>query len=292
MSQKRQWTWWGEFSGAVGDLGILLPLASALAISGGIGIGRLIFLWGVVYVATGLWYRVPVSVQPLKAMAVLAIAQGIDATTLSNAAVGYGLLFCILAMTGTVERIRRFFSPGLVRGVQLGIGLFLVRKAWMLASESDWFLGSEGTSGMLAPGVAILILAVIVAARHFLRWNLTLPVIGSAVAAGAIFGPPVLAGGSAVVQPQWPAPSSCSCSRNCRSRWAMRSLPRTMRATSTGPTARAASVRRVSRPRLVSGISVSDFSAASRCATVRAASPPTIGSAGVPGGRRSSSGRP
>jgi hypothetical protein len=31
-------------------------------------------------------------------------------------------------------------------------------------------------------------------------------VIGSAVAAGAIFGPPVLAGGSAVVQPQWPAP--------------------------------------------------------------------------------------
>lgn len=206
MSRERRWTWWGELSGAAGDLGILLPLGSALAISGGFGVGRLIFLWGVVYIASGLWYRVPVSVQPLKAMAVLAIAQGIDATTLSNAAVGYGVLFCLLAVTGTVDRIRRFFSPGLVRGVQLGIGLVLARKAWMLATDSGWFLGTEGATGAFALLAAALTVLLLVVGQVFLRRNLTLPVLAAAIVAGVLFGPSIAPGGASVVQLQSPAP--------------------------------------------------------------------------------------
>ena len=205
----RNWTWWGEFSGAIGDLGIMLPLASALALSAGFGVSRLFFLWGLAYVVTGAWFRVPVSVQPLKAMAILAIGLEIDAATLSNTAVGYGILFLLLTITGSIPRIQSWFSTGLVRGVQLGIGLVLARKAFGLVQEADWLLGGSANAGLWSVGIATATVFVLAGALRWKGWNLTLPVIGFAVLGGILLGgvaPSVSAG--SIVQWQTPAPSA------------------------------------------------------------------------------------
>jgi SulP family sulfate permease len=209
VARGRNWSWWGEFSGAFGDLGIMLPLASALALSAGFGVSRLFFLWGLAYVATGVWFRVPVSVQPLKAMAILAIGLGIDAATLSNAAVGYGILFLLLTVTGLVPRIQSWFSPGLVRGVQLGIGLVLARKAFGLVQDADWLLGGVSNAGHWSLAIATITVFVLAGARWWKGWNLTLPVIAFAILGGVVFGgalPPV--SGGSLVQWQTPSPSA------------------------------------------------------------------------------------
>ena len=47
-----------EWSGAIGDLGTTLPLAFALVAINGFPTARIFLLWGLVYVATGLYFLV------------------------------------------------------------------------------------------------------------------------------------------------------------------------------------------------------------------------------------------
>ncbi len=135
-----------EWSGAVGDLGTLLPLAFALVIFNGYSSQRLFFLWGIVYLISGWYYRVPVAVQPLKAMAVIAFAGGYSVGQLSTTAVFYGILLIVLAGTGVIRWLERWFTPALVRGIQLGIGFILLQKAVEMSLKNGLFLGYQPVS--------------------------------------------------------------------------------------------------------------------------------------------------
>lgn len=55
-----------EISGALGDLGTLLPLMIALAVQGSILIDSTLVFSGIFNVVTGLIYGVPLPVQPMK----------------------------------------------------------------------------------------------------------------------------------------------------------------------------------------------------------------------------------
>lgn len=147
-----------EWSGAVGDLGTTLPIAFALVQASGFSPARLFLCWGLVYVVTGAYYRVPVSVQPLKAMAVIAITTGLSASLLSTTAVFYGLLLLVLVGTGLIRGLSEWFSAGIVQGVQLGIGFLLAEKALGLIGDHSVYLGSPVGS---TPAVVLLTLAVL-----------------------------------------------------------------------------------------------------------------------------------
>jgi len=47
------------------------------------------FLWGLAYIAVGWYYKVPISMQPLKAMAVIAITAGLVWLVEHDYAAGY-----------------------------------------------------------------------------------------------------------------------------------------------------------------------------------------------------------
>ncbi len=149
-----------EFSGAIGDLGTLLPLAFALVVVNGFPPARLFLLFGIVYVFTGLYFKVPVAVQPLKAMAVIAIAKGFSVEMLSFTAFFYGLLLLFLSLTGLIKFLQKVFTPGLVRGVQLGIGLILAQKAIELVIQKGILLNFPGSS--LTINIILLIAATAV----------------------------------------------------------------------------------------------------------------------------------
>jgi sulfate permease, SulP family len=149
-----------EFSGAVGDLGTLLPLLFALVVVNGFPPERLFLLFGIVYVFTGLYFKVPVSVQPLKAMAVIAIAKGFSIEMLSITAFFYGVLLLFLSLTGIIKYLQKVFTAGLIRGVQLGIGLILAQKAVELVIEKGILLNFSGSS--LTVNIILLIAATAV----------------------------------------------------------------------------------------------------------------------------------
>ncbi len=206
--QQRSWRWSTEISGAVGDLGITIPLAYALSMTAGFPAARIFLLWGLAYIATGAYYRVPVAIQPLKVMAVIVIAGNIPPATLSTAAVAYGLLFILLAVTGIIPLIRRVFSEALVRGVQLGIGLMLGRKAFSLVMSHPFLLQGAQVPSWVTPAVAAAVLGLLVHPRLRSRPGVVLGVITGGVAVGFAVGGPFRGGvtGESLLSwsmPQW-----------------------------------------------------------------------------------------
>jgi len=148
-----------EWSGAIGDLGLMLPLAFAMVIYNGYPPQRLFFLWGITYFVTGWYFRVPVAVQPLKAMAVIAIASGYSIPQLASSAFFYGVLLILLVSSGVIRWLEKWFSAALVRGIQLGIGLILLQKAISLILNNPFYLGSEIKSFWFNIIMMIVILA-------------------------------------------------------------------------------------------------------------------------------------
>ncbi len=172
---------WREWSGGAGDLGTLLPLGFALIVSNGFPAERIFLLWGLVYVITGWYYRVPVSVQPLKAMAVLAIASGFTVTQLATASFLYGILFMVLALSGLIDRLQRLFSQALIRGVQVGIGLILAGKVFDLVREQGLVLGYPESSLELNT-LLLIILGILLILLQFRKRK---PVVLLLLVAGA-----------------------------------------------------------------------------------------------------------
>lgn len=132
---------WGEVSGALGDLGVLLPLAAALITVNGLSATGVFFGVGLAYILTGLVYRLPLPVQPLKAVAAIAIAQGLPAGAVTAAGWWMGLLFLILAATGAARYLGRLFTRPIIRGIQLGLGLLLMRSGVLLALRRELIPG-------------------------------------------------------------------------------------------------------------------------------------------------------
>ena len=123
-----------ELSGSLGDLGTFLPLTVALTLSCGMDLGLIFIFAGLMNVLTGLWFRQPIPVQPMKAIAVLAIAGGLSAGEIAAAGMLTGLIVLALALAGGVNWITRAIPKPVVRGIQVGVGLKLAWEgvAWLL----------------------------------------------------------------------------------------------------------------------------------------------------------------
>ena len=68
-----------EFSGAFGDIGLDIPLITAMILVSGLDPASVLIVFGLMQVFSALAYRIPMPVQPLKVVAALVIAQGLSA---------------------------------------------------------------------------------------------------------------------------------------------------------------------------------------------------------------------
>ncbi len=139
-----------ELGGALGDLGTLLPITVALITLNHMNATSVFLVVGLVYVITGFFYRLPVPVQPLKAVAAIAIAGGLSATIISASGLLMGVLLLILAGTGLINLIARLYPRAVIRGIQLGVGLLLVKTGLLLVSKRQVIISGGDSSISLA----------------------------------------------------------------------------------------------------------------------------------------------
>ncbi|ROW13327.1 hypothetical protein VPNG_05531 [Cytospora leucostoma] len=118
-----------EISGALGDLGTLLPLMIALALQGSISLPSTLVFSGLYNIATGVLFGVPLPVQPMKAIAAAAIASRAseEDTLAAGALVASAVL--LLSATGLLRLLTVHVPVPVVKGIQLGAGLSLVVSA-------------------------------------------------------------------------------------------------------------------------------------------------------------------
>ncbi|KAI0017453.1 hypothetical protein F4780DRAFT_593176 [Xylariomycetidae sp. FL0641] len=118
-----------EISGALGDLGTLLPLMITLAVNGSISLSTTLVFSGFYNLATGVVFGVPLPVQPMKAIAAAAIAS--HASQRETVAAGFVTSAVVLLLAGTrlLHWATRVIPVPVVKGIQFGAGLSLVTSA-------------------------------------------------------------------------------------------------------------------------------------------------------------------
>jgi sulfate permease, SulP family len=124
-----------ELSGAVADMGVLVPIAVALIVKNGLSPTAVLLPAGLLYVLVSFVYRLPVPVQPLKALGAIAIAKGLGSDEIAAAALIMGAIFLVLGRFGVLDFAARAFPRPLIRGVQLTVGLLFLNIAWGLVAD-------------------------------------------------------------------------------------------------------------------------------------------------------------
>jgi sulfate permease, SulP family len=125
-----------ELAGAVADLGVMVPIAVALIVQNGLSATAVLLPAGLLYVAAGLAYRLPVPVQPLKAFGAIAIAHGLGSSEIAAGALLMGAVFVALSASGYLDRVAKIFPQPIIRGVQLSVGLLFCQLAWKLVTAA------------------------------------------------------------------------------------------------------------------------------------------------------------
>ena len=118
-----------ELAGAFGDFGTIIPLMFAAALVCHLNLGMILLFFGIWFVITGLYYRLPVPIEPMKVIAVVAISSVLAGPELAAAGILLGLMFFFLGFGRWMEYINRYVPDPVIRGIQLGLALLLLKSA-------------------------------------------------------------------------------------------------------------------------------------------------------------------
>jgi MFS superfamily sulfate permease-like transporter len=151
-----------EIAGALGDLGTFLPLLSAMAAQNGLDFAAGFFFAGLFNVITGLTFSIPMAVQPMKAIAAIALTEGLTAPQI--VAAGAAVSFCVLVLgvTGLIDVVNRCIPRSVVRGVQLAVGFSLLMKGVQMVVGTKTLLGADG---FVTAGVSLVVVLTLAGNR-------------------------------------------------------------------------------------------------------------------------------
>jgi MFS superfamily sulfate permease-like transporter len=114
-----------ELSGSLGDLGTLLPLMVGTIAVVGLAPTPVLAGFAVFYIATAVFYRLPIPVQPMKAVAAVLLTAQISPAALAASGVMIGVALLVLGLTGWITRLARVVPQSVLAGLQLGLGVAL-----------------------------------------------------------------------------------------------------------------------------------------------------------------------
>jgi sulfate permease, SulP family len=178
-----------ELAGSLGDLGTLLPIVVGMILINRLSPTTVFLAFGLFYLMTGFYYRLPIPVQPLKAVGAIAIAypNQITESVIGAGGILFGSLLLVLSITGMVDRLAKLFTQPVVRGIQLALGLIFLKKGIELIVTQKVFL--SGVDGKLAEYPVNLVMGFVVFALVLaLLDNKKFPAALAALAFGVIAG--------------------------------------------------------------------------------------------------------
>ncbi|QNH62455.1 putative sulfate/molybdate transporter [Hymenobacter sediminicola] len=167
-----------ELAGAFGDLGTDLPLLIGIIAASGMDSAGVLIMFGLMQVFSGLWYGMPMPVQPLKAFAALVIAQKIPGRLIFGGGLAIGISMLLLSVTGLIDALARLVPKPVVRGIQFGLALQL---ATLALKE---YVPADGLPGYALAAAGFLVTVVLLGNR---RWPAALVVLALGVAYGLVF---------------------------------------------------------------------------------------------------------
>ena len=144
-----------ELGGALGDFGPLHPLFLSSVRVLGLNPASMMLVMGASNILLGLYYRIPLPIEPMKALAIYALANRWDASLIFATAFGTAILWLILSLSGLIDRLLRFVPEDVARGIQLTLAAYFLSEALELM----------GTSPLIALSSTLLIIITLIPKR-------------------------------------------------------------------------------------------------------------------------------
>ena len=115
-----------ELAGSTGDFGTLFPLAIGYFAVNGLNPAGLLVMMGLANILTGIIYRLPMPIEPMKVLAATAIAQRWPPPLVYATGFGTGIIWLILS------------TPVITSGKRKATLHNLPRTAFKSAEENSW----------------------------------------------------------------------------------------------------------------------------------------------------------
>ena len=142
-----------EWAGAFGDLGTLIPFVVAY-----IGLLKMdpygiLLAFGVAKIVSGLYYKTPFPIQPMKAIGAVATTQAAQTLTITpNAVYGAGIvtgiIWLLLGVSGAAKKVADLVSRPVAVGIVMGLGLSFMLEGIKMMSHG-WLLGGAALFGTM-----------------------------------------------------------------------------------------------------------------------------------------------
>ncbi|MFW6144833.1 MAG: putative sulfate/molybdate transporter [Candidatus Natronoplasma sp.] len=138
-----------EAAGAVGDYGTLFPIIIGVAVVSELNLGYILLFFSIWYIITGLYYKKPVPVEPMKAIGAIVIGGEFTQEQIAASGIILGIFFLVLGFAKGMKFIQDKVPENVIRGIQLGLALILLKTSLGFLSQ-DYLLS----------GLAILLIII------------------------------------------------------------------------------------------------------------------------------------
>ncbi len=186
----------GDISGSIGDLGTFLPFVIGVITLGGMDATGVLFAFGLMYIFTAYFYKVPVPVQPMKVIGAAVLVNGLSTGEIAASGILMGLALLLFAFTGLVDKLAELTPISVTAGIQAGLGISLA------------LLGIKFISGDPLLGLSILITMFLLMGNP--KVPVSLVAIGGGIILAMIIHPEIRLPGLSVgfnlphfILPQW-----------------------------------------------------------------------------------------
>ncbi len=140
-----------EISGSMGNFGTVLPIVLGAALVSKVDLGPALLFFGIWYIVMGIHYGIPMSVEPMKAIGAIAIAEELTSGEIAASGMILGAALLVLGLVRGIERLQGLIPESVIRGIQLGLGLILLKT-------SVGFINQDLLFSSISIGIVLLFL--------------------------------------------------------------------------------------------------------------------------------------
>ena len=160
----------GEVGGACGDLGTFIPHVVGAMTVAGLAPAGVLFGFGAAFVTSGLFYGLPMALQPMKAISAVLLTGQLAPGAVAAAGLVVGAVLLLLGATGLIGKMARLIPQSVTAGLQLGLGLtmgwlgltMVLQEPWIGVPALALLLWLPSLSPFL-PAAPLVLLAAVVA---------------------------------------------------------------------------------------------------------------------------------
>jgi len=114
-----------------------------MSITNGLDFTSALFFAGLFNIVTGILFPIPMAVQPMKAIAAIAISENLRNEQILAAGIWTSAIILLLGVTRLIVVVDRVIPKPVIRGLQLGLGLQLIEKGVQLIRDTNTLWGLD-----------------------------------------------------------------------------------------------------------------------------------------------------